>query len=82
MRPITGTEEGLQPFFSPDGQSLAFFTRDGTLKKMSLAGGQPVTLVRDMPFGFLVLGTWTDDSTRRSVSSKSPNDDSLTSVKV
>ncbi|MGH6689446.1 MAG: protein kinase domain-containing protein [Vicinamibacterales bacterium] len=61
VRPIPGTEGGVQPFFSPDGQSLAFFTRDGALKRVSLAGGQPLTLARDLPYSSFVLGTWTDD---------------------
>ena len=30
-----------QPFFSPDGQSVAFFTRNGELKKIALSGGTP-----------------------------------------
>ena len=42
-RPIPGTEGGFSPFFSPDGESVGFFTTDG-LKKMSLAGGSPITL--------------------------------------
>jgi serine/threonine-protein kinase len=42
-RPIPGTEGAYAPFFSPDGQSIAFFATN-TLQKTSLAGGQPVTL--------------------------------------
>src|SRR5262249_13027801 len=42
-RPIPGTEGAYAPFFSPDGQSIAFFAAN-TLQKTSLAGGQPVTL--------------------------------------
>jgi serine/threonine-protein kinase len=37
------TGGGADPFFSPDGQWLGFF-RDGTLWKVSLAGGRPVAL--------------------------------------
>jgi serine/threonine protein kinase len=39
--PIVGTDGGLRPFFSPDGQWIAFFTslRDGLLKKVPAAGG-------------------------------------------
>ena len=45
--PIPGTEGGLSPFFSPDGQSVGFF--DGyQLKKVSLSGGAPQTLA-DVP---------------------------------
>ena len=39
-RPIPGTEAAYAPFFSPDGQSIAFFAANA-LQKTSLAGGQP-----------------------------------------
>ena len=42
-RPIPGTEDALQPFFSPDGNWLGFLTLRG-LKKVNLAGGEPVEL--------------------------------------
>ena len=43
-RPIPGTEGVVgSPFFSPDGESVGFFT-PGSLKKVSLAGGSPITL--------------------------------------
>ena len=41
--PIPGTENGTDPFFSPDGQWVGFFT-SGELKKVSLSGGAAVTL--------------------------------------
>ena len=37
-RPIPGTEGGIEPFFSPDGQWLGFFA-GGKLKKVSVSGG-------------------------------------------
>ena len=37
---ITGTERAFYPFFSPDGQSVGFFTED-KLKTVSLLGGDP-----------------------------------------
>ena len=40
---IPGTEGAYNPFFSPDGQSVDFFA-GGALKKVSLLGGEPVTL--------------------------------------
>jgi len=40
---IPGTEGAYHPFFSPNGQSVGFFSRGG-LKKVSLLGGEPVTL--------------------------------------
>ena len=41
--PIAGTEGGIGPFFSPDGQWIGFFA-GGKLKKTLLAGGAPITL--------------------------------------
>jgi len=43
-RLILGTEGVVgSPFFSPDGESVGFFA-GGSLKKVSLAGGSPITL--------------------------------------
>lgn len=56
---LKGTEEGLAPFFSPDGQWVGFFA-DGKLKKVSVLGGAPVTLC-DAPNGR--GGAWTSDDT-------------------
>jgi len=55
--PLSGTEGAENPFFSPDGQWIAFFA-GGKLKKVSVMGGAPVTLC-DAPFG--QGGAWTDD---------------------
>jgi len=41
--PIPGTERPHSPFFSPDGAWVGFFA-DGTLKKVSLSGGAPITI--------------------------------------
>ncbi len=41
--PIPGTEGGIGPFFSPDGQWVGFWA-DRKLKKVSVAGGQPLTI--------------------------------------
>ncbi len=41
--PIPGTEGGEDPFFSPDGEWLGFFS-GGNLKKTALRGGSAVTL--------------------------------------
>ena len=40
---MPGTEGADQPFFSPDGQWIGFFA-EGKLKKVSVAGGAPLTL--------------------------------------
>ena len=42
-KPLPGTEGAANPFFSPDGQWLAFFA-GGKLKKISVSGGAAVTL--------------------------------------
>jgi eukaryotic-like serine/threonine-protein kinase len=41
--PIPGTEEAWLPFLSPDGEWLGFAS-EGKLKKVALAGGQPVVI--------------------------------------
>jgi Tol biopolymer transport system component len=41
--PLAGTEGAASPFFSPDGNWVAFFA-DGKLKKSSVTGGAAVTL--------------------------------------
>ncbi len=40
---IPGTEGASAPFFSPDGRWVGFFA-DGTLRKVAIAGGEPVSL--------------------------------------
>jgi serine/threonine-protein kinase len=57
--PLAGTSGASSPFFSPDGRWLGFFA-DGKLKKISVTGGAPVTLVdAPAPRG----GSWGDDGT-------------------
>jgi serine/threonine-protein kinase len=56
-RPIDGTSGATDPFFSPDGQWLAFFA-DGALKKVPLSGGVAETICQaENPRG----GVWTDN---------------------
>jgi Tol biopolymer transport system component len=57
-RPIPGANDPVEPVFSPDGQSVAYFVPvedEGawTLKKIAISGGTPVTLarVRSAPTG-------------------------------
>ena len=42
-KPIPGTEDAVNPFFSPDSQWLGFFA-DGKLKKVSVSGGAALSL--------------------------------------
>jgi serine/threonine-protein kinase len=55
--PIPGTENGVNPFPSPNGRWLGFFTR-GKLKKVPLAGGTP-QIIADAPGSF--GATWGAD---------------------
>ena len=58
--PIAGTEDGIQPFFSPDGEWVGFFRR-GELRAIALAGGPARTLASgDSVSGG---GTWGPDDT-------------------
>jgi serine/threonine-protein kinase len=57
--PLRGTEDvSIEPFLSPDGEWVGFFTRAGKLKKIPVQGGAPVVVcnVRD-PRG----ASWGDD---------------------
>ena len=56
---LSGTENATDPFFSPDGQWLAYFA-DGKLKKTSVRGGANVALC-DAPFGR--GGSWGPEGT-------------------
>jgi serine/threonine-protein kinase len=61
-RELAGTDGAYAPFFSPDGEWVAFFTR-GKLKKVSVEGGAPVVLcdaqgLRDVPSPG---GSWGED---------------------
>ncbi len=63
IRDLPGTFLAHQPFFSPDGQSVAFFTRDGELKKIALSGGNPVTLVEQIAGSRFTFGVWLTSGT-------------------
>ena len=66
--PIPGTEDGYGPFFSPDGQWIAFFGQ-GELKKVPLIGGAAISLTHVPPSNF--GATWGVDG--RIVYSRAPN---------
>jgi len=55
-RPLAGTEGGFEPFWSPDGESLAFFTQ-GELRRISLASGT-VQRICTLPAAGAAGGTW------------------------
>ena len=58
-RAVAGSAGAKQPFFSPDGRWVAFFSR-GQLWKAEVAGGAPVRIA-DAAYAF--GGTWNDDNT-------------------
>jgi Tol biopolymer transport system component/DNA-binding winged helix-turn-helix (wHTH) protein len=63
LTPLAGTEGAGSPFFSPEGQWIAFFA-NGKLRKIAVQGGAPVTLAEASPqAGGLVSrpGSWGDD---------------------
>ncbi|MBI4747452.1 MAG: serine/threonine-protein kinase [Acidobacteria bacterium] len=51
-QPVTGTEGGKRPFFSPDGQWIAFLQGEEKLLKVPVAGGTPLTLCDTCPAAF------------------------------
>ncbi len=56
VSPIAGSDGAYDPFFSPDGQWIAFFA-GSELRKVPAAGGTPVTLAQVAePVG----GTWSE----------------------
>ncbi len=58
-KPIPGTEGAGSPFFSPDGQWIGFEAR-GTLQKVFVGGGAPVTIAS---VRFVAGATWGADGT-------------------
>ncbi len=56
--PIPGTEDARYPFFSPDGESVAFFAA-GRLKRVSLKSEDVKSLCIVSPVSF--GGTWSSD---------------------
>jgi len=63
VRDLPGTAGASQPFFSPDGQWVAFFTGTGRLEKVSVSGGDPVRLVEGLNGSRWASGVWTEDGT-------------------
>jgi hypothetical protein len=59
VKPLAGTENATQPFFSQDGKWAGFFSL-GKMRKMPLHGG-PATLLADAPVPH--GASWTGDDT-------------------
>lgn len=62
IKPIPGTTGAHNPFFSPDGKWVGFFA-DEQLKKVSLAGGEPLALHKNIQGDVAAFGSWDDDGT-------------------
>jgi len=58
--PIAGTDGARTPFFSPDGQTIGYFTSE-SLRKVSLRGGSSVRIVNVAPVSR--GGVWLPDDT-------------------
>jgi len=58
-QPLSGTENAIFPFWSPDSRSVAFFS-DGKLKRLEASGGLPVAICSS---GDGRGGTWNGDGT-------------------
>jgi serine/threonine protein kinase/Tol biopolymer transport system component len=58
--PLAGTEDARNPFFSPDGQTVGFFSR-GRLLKVPVSGGSP-SVICQVPTDY-GSGTWGPDDT-------------------
>jgi Tol biopolymer transport system component len=62
IRALPGTEGAGQPFWSPDGSSIAFFA-EGELRKLSLAGGTVQTICSLPHRSPVPAGTWNNSGT-------------------
>ena len=64
---LAGTQGAYAPFFSPDGQWVAFFTA-GKLQKISVEGGSAITLCNATQWSRAAVGARMATSSRRSAS--------------
>ncbi|MHC4190603.1 MAG: TolB family protein, partial [Planctomycetota bacterium] len=60
-KPLPGTEGAISPFFSPDGEWIAFYDKvKKKLKKIAVKGGTPTTVCEPQNF---IGGSWGPDDT-------------------
>lgn len=52
VEPIEGSEGGRKPFFSPDGQWIAYSNKANQIKKIPLKGGNSIVLCENCPLTF------------------------------
>jgi Tol biopolymer transport system component/tRNA A-37 threonylcarbamoyl transferase component Bud32 len=62
VRALPGTEGAGQPFWSPDGSSIAFFA-EGELRKLNLASGNVQRICALPPGSSGPAGTWSNEGT-------------------
>src|SRR5688572_7938197 len=63
VRALPGTADARTPFFSPDGRWVGFFTTTGELRKVSLSGGNAVTVAKGVTSSNWAFGVWANDDT-------------------
>jgi hypothetical protein len=62
VEPLAGSEGAFSPFFSPDGQSIGFFSERG-IGRASVTGGAPVTIAEfPRQLGFMGASWGPDDT--------------------
>jgi len=62
VRALPGTQGAAQPFWSPDGSSIAFFA-EGELRKLSLASGKVQRICELPSWSPGPAGTWNNEGT-------------------
>lgn len=81
-RPVLGTEEARDPFWSPDGRWIGFFAEE-TLTKVAVAGGMVQTVARNIsdprgaswgPDDTILFGTGSGAIYRVAAASGAPSD--------
>lgn len=55
-----GTDGAVQPFFSPNGEWVGYFTTDGTLVKLRLSDGSRQVVATDAHIDPWSFGVWTE----------------------
>jgi eukaryotic-like serine/threonine-protein kinase len=63
VQPLAGTGNALQPFFSPDGTWVGFFTTSGEMRKVSVAGGPPIVIAKNVDSAQWATAAWLRDGT-------------------
>ncbi len=56
-QPLPETDGGVNPFWSPDSQSVGFFAADGKLRKIAVTGGGHAEALATIPWT-IYGGTW------------------------